>query len=341
MSNRDVHMDTDKIPSNIFKKNLLSGTNFEEIKGLFQNDVTESFAVDRLLITFNPNLYTNFSRIIKDDQENLKKSKCCRNVNYYYDLLVGYIKSSKINAEYHEYLFSIINQYWSNNSYFTKYQCSRRNDDYSTEKRCILMQLHDYYEDKEYLKTNIGDNISKKTQYEKYYQDKWSEILKFIGTNPELYFSIDCNSTKINGKYKEFLLYPKEICPKNYKSLKIENIKISTQSFDSVSEASLVDLAPQRMSEADSPHQTDTEVKAELELLNISWSEIFLPVGLSFLGITLFSFIIYKFSPLYSLLHNFSSKNKVRKGISLYDADELINNPENNNQYLLYHSVSH
>ncbi|SBS95014.1 PIR protein [Plasmodium ovale] len=341
MSNWDVYMDKDKLPSNFFKKNLLSGTNFEEIKAIFQNDVTESSAVDRLLTSFNPNLYRNFSIIIRDDKENLKKPKCCRNVNYYYDLLVGYIKYSKINTENHEDLFTIINEYWSNNSYFTKYQCSRRNDVYSTEKRCILMQIHDYYEDKEYLKTNIGDNISQKTQYEKYYQDKWSEILKLNGTNPELYFSIDCNSSKINGKYKEFLLSPKEICPQNYQSLKIENIKISTQSFDSASEDSLDDFPRQSMSVYGSLHQSDTELKAELELLNNSWSEIFLPVGFSFLGITLFSFIIYKFSPLYSWLHNFSSKNIVRKGISVYDADGLINNTENNNNYLLYHSVSH
>ncbi|SBT00108.1 PIR Superfamily Protein [Plasmodium ovale curtisi] len=344
MVNEDSVVDKDKIPSNVFNKELLNNTNFDQLQLKLKNNVTTYYDVDTLLRYFNTNLYTNYHRIIRrQDHNNFNKPMCCRNVNYYYDLLYGYIKSSKIFINFHDDLFSTIEEYWADNSYFTKLQCKREKHNYSIEKRCLLKQLNDYYEDKVYLQSVLGDNISKQQQYKKYYQDKWGEILKINGNNPELYFSIDCKSSKINGKYKEFLLFPTEICPENYKSIKIEDIKISTKSFESASETLSGVLTHQGISESGSHHTYlgETKVKVDPELPSTSWPEIFLPMGFSLLGLTLFSFIIYKFSPLVSWLHNYPSKNRLRKAINEYNTDELIENSENNNHYLLYHSVSH
>ncbi|SBS81993.1 PIR protein [Plasmodium ovale] len=298
------------------------------------------------------NEYDDFSSWLEDIKNNLQQiyskmkqncsrnnyEKCCMNANHFLDYIVGIIKESHLEIIDQNKLIKEIEdrlkQIFRDNE---EHNCTRKNDLYSTHKRCIIKQLIDLYDDKNY----IGDVTS---QYGRYLEDKWNQILKYTNEKDDkLYFKIKSDSMVIIGRYRDFLLSSKNFCDNDCKNIKVDNISISTNYLDILSKEDIIDFQ-YKAADKKNHHYLDTVSYNEIMNYKIPYElqNILVPGGFSILGFSFIIFLLYKFGPLGSWLPSWARKNNnTRQILSEEITENFLGHSENTSNYLSYHSLSH
>ncbi|SBT55145.1 PIR Superfamily Protein [Plasmodium ovale wallikeri] len=173
----------DEFPSNINKKFFCEKNDIGELYNIYRvRNGYEDY--DSWLENFKNNLEEIYSKIKVNCLHN-NYQKCCIYANHFLDYIVGIIKKSQLDISDQNKLIKEIEdklkQIFISN---VEHNCTRKNDLYSTHKRCILKQLRDLFDDK----NSIGDETS---QYGRYLEDKWNQILKYTNEKDDkLYFKI-------------------------------------------------------------------------------------------------------------------------------------------------------
>ncbi|SBT02689.1 PIR Superfamily Protein [Plasmodium ovale curtisi] len=145
--------------------------------------------------------------------------KCCRDINYYFDLLNAIIKSPNVFSRHiQDDVIRKFEEQWKEIIQVKSIDmCTRETDLDSIRKRCITKHLYDLKMDENFIKAFSDD-------YNNYLVDKWKKIIEYTST----YYG-DVNSL-INSIYLDKITSNKiqEGCfNKNY----IELLKIKTSNI--------------------------------------------------------------------------------------------------------------
>ncbi|SBT55269.1 PIR Superfamily Protein [Plasmodium ovale wallikeri] len=261
--------------------------------------------------------------------------KYCRDMNYYLDLVTGIIKSSKkIPNNLKDKAVANVEQNWEKvpNGKITG-KCTREANVDSLHKRCILKQLYDLVEDKDFIKGFPVD-------YKKYLNEKWDKIIEYANIlYGNLYIKIENDSMGIIGPYSYILNSIDYICDAGLPKLSLDDITISTDIDSLINTISL-----EKISANDSNRECYN--KTYIDMLKKKTSDIqrvnnLLSIGIALLGFTLILIFLYNFSPLGSLLRRFAKKKiEIDENMSEEEMSELYDNSENERQYISYNSVS-
>ncbi|SBT55355.1 hypothetical protein POVWA1_069440 [Plasmodium ovale wallikeri] len=220
-------LNVDELPSNKHKDELIKKTNFTELEkeGAFDNNEANGIP---LLSKLNPMLRLGYYQIKKTCSKD-NDPKCCRDINYYLDLVTAFIKKSNYDEEGKKELIDYIEEYWEEIFEKGDYVCTRELDEELVRKRCILKQLHDYCDDK-------NDIADKEGEYITYLKKKWLKIIDYTtSTEDNLYFKIDAWNTNQLFNYKDFLLKPQDACSPDYKNVTLSHISLfKEKSIDKV-----------------------------------------------------------------------------------------------------------
>ncbi|KMZ88619.1 hypothetical protein PVBG_04828 [Plasmodium vivax Brazil I] len=326
----------DKLPSNSFKKKLLKDFKFDEMKSTFQLPNSYDSQCWEYISKIPSTLYINYHTTVKSSCKNNKNNKCCRDINYYLDLIIGIIKSSKIIEQDKTEYIKQVEYYWKDKFMgVTDYDCKREEGSYSKEKRSILKQLYDICDDKEISNSN-------RAMYKNLLENKWTKIINSNSSNNEdLYFHINGKTLNIKGKYSDFLLNFEGINCTGYNNIKLSDILVKNETFE---EKPLVDISNSHgdsaevqniltSSKEDSVSKTENGTSNILDLKNLPITFV------SLSGIGSFFFILYKYSPLGSWLYrNVTNKNKLSANMNYKPTQEdlermlhstYINSPDN------------
>lgn len=210
--------------------------------------------------------------------------------NHFIDYTVGIIKKSQLDiSDQNELIKEIedkLNKIFISNQ---EHNCTRKNDLYSTHKRCILKQLRDLFDDK----NSIGDKIP---QYDKYLDSKWKQIIEYTNEKGDkLYFKIKSDSMVIIGRYRDFLLSSKNFCDNNCKNIQVDNISISTNYLDILTKEDIIDFQ-YKVADKKIHHYLDTVSYNEIVNYKIPYElqNILVPGGFSILGFSFIIFLLYK-----------------------------------------------
>ncbi|SBT00535.1 PIR Superfamily Protein [Plasmodium ovale curtisi] len=365
-SNVNFKLDIDGLPSNKYKDKLLENTNFKQLEE--EGALNERHANGIPLLTkINPKLTINYHRIKRICSEK-NDHKCCREINYYLDLIRVLTELSDSSEDYKGSLKQLVEDAWNPRlEKRTDYDCQRDLEKESIHKRCILKQLHDYCDDKDFIQ-------GKEEKYYNYLEDKWNKIIKFTTSdNENINFKIEGWESNKSFNYKNFLLKPQHDCTDNYKTIELSHISLFREQLASeVGEAGAVrdrdqdrtgDESEQQVPFAGpgvdgnfSSHLRDTThqhpaPQPELEgvakesegaQLDEPLWETPLSAGFSVAGAVIFFFFLYKFSPVGSWIISRIKKNP--GGAMDINADEsflFLNNLKHNDQYISYNSISH
>ncbi|SBT57301.1 PIR Superfamily Protein [Plasmodium ovale wallikeri] len=261
---------------------------------------------------------------------------CCRNINYYFDLLYAIIKSpSGLSNDIANNLINQIEHKWNevpkiNN----KDECKGETDLDSTRKRCVLKHIHDLKMDEKFIKAFSDD-------YSKYLHDKWKKIIDYTSTYyGGLYIKIENDSVGIIEEYTHFLYSLDYICDVDLSKLSTDDITISRDMDSLMNNISLERISPNN-------NKKECYNKVYIDMLKKKTSNIkkinnVLSSGIALLGFSLILILIYKFSPLGSLLRRYTKKKiEVDENMNEEEMSELYNNSENEKSYISYYSVSH
>ncbi|SBT73663.1 PIR protein [Plasmodium ovale] len=272
------------------------------------------------------------NNIIKDISDEIKY---CRDMNYYLDLVTGIIKSSnKIPKDLKDKVIANVEQNWKDipNGKFTD-KCTRNANVDSIRKRCVLKHLHDLNIDKLLIQVYTD-------QYKTYLGDVWSKIIDY--TRPQLgglYIKIENDSVGIIEEYTNFLYSLDYICDVDLSKLSTDDITISTDMDSLMNNISLERISPNNKKECYNKAYIDMLKK---KTANIKKINNVLSSGIALLGFSLILILIYKFSPLGSLLRRYTKKKiEVDENMNEEEMSELYNNSENEKSYISYYSVSH
>ncbi|KMZ95724.1 hypothetical protein PVMG_05323 [Plasmodium vivax Mauritania I] len=172
-------------------------------------------------------LYFNYRIIVNRYCTNDKNAKCCREINYYLDLIIGIIRLSKLKESDKNNYLKQVEKYWKDKFMgVTDYDCKREEGSYSIEKRSILKHLYDVCEDK-YISNFNGD------WYNQILKNKWKEIINSNSSNIEhLYFHINGESPSKKIKYGDFLMNFEGINCDDHKKIKLSDILVEKKTFE-------------------------------------------------------------------------------------------------------------
>ncbi|SBT00935.1 PIR Superfamily Protein [Plasmodium ovale curtisi] len=358
-------LDIDGLPSNKYKDKLLKNTNFKQLEE--EGALNERHANGIPLLTkLNPKLTINYHHIKRICSEN-NDYKCCRDINYYLDLIRAFIEVSISSNEYKEALKLLVKEAWEDRLGKDGYNCKMEPDDESIRKRCVLKQLHDYCDDKHFI-------MGKEEEYYKHLEEKWGSIISFTtSTKDNLHFKIMGWKNNQTFNYKNFLLTPKDICTDNYKNIELSHISLFKEELanevrvagevrdgyqdrtrgESKQQVALAGPGEYGSFSSDlgdtthhhpapqSEHEGGAEEPAEAQLGAPLW-ETPLSAGFSVAGAVIFFFFLYKFSPVGSWIITRIKKNP--GGAMDMNEDEsflFLNNLKHNDQYISYNSISH
>ncbi|VUZ99427.1 PIR protein [Plasmodium vivax] len=310
----------DKLPSNSFKKKLLKDFKFDEMKSTFQLPNPHDSQCWVYINNIGSTLYINYRTIVNSDCKNNKNTKCCRDINYYLDLIIGIIKSSKLKEEDKtDYIKQVENHWRERFVRAHNNDCKREERSYSIEKRSILKHLYDVCEDK----IMPGFNP---VSYNEHLKNKWNEIINSNSSNIEdLSFHIKGKSLNKKVKYRDFLLNFEGIeCPGN-DNINLSDILAESETFEeklhvdipsSPEDSAEIDLIPESLPE-DPVTKTENGNSNILDLKNLPITFV------SLSGIGSFFFILYKYSPLGSWLYrNVTNKNKLSANMNYKPTQE-------------------
>ncbi|SBT02835.1 unspecified product [Plasmodium ovale curtisi] len=214
-----------------------------------------------------------------------------------------------------------------------KNKCKGKTDLDSIRRRCILKHLQDLKIDKNFISSFSDD-------YKKYLGEKWEKITKYINPNDNLYIKIENNFMGIIDKYSNFLESSDFICDTELDSISIDDITISTNwdsLMNSISLEKFKTIDPEK----------GCYNKNYIEILKIKASNIqrinnILSSGIIILGLSLILVLIFRFSPLRSLLRGCTKmKVEVDENMNEEIESELYDDSENERSSISYYSVSH
>ncbi|SBT83265.1 PIR protein [Plasmodium ovale] len=232
MQNKEINIDG--LPSNKHKNDLLQNSNFTQLEKerAFDEYPSENYSK---LSNFNRELMLGYHKI-KRTCSPVADQKCCRDINYYLDLVTIFIEKSEQNKDEKKDLIKYVEDYWK--EIFDKrseYDCCRKLDEASMRMRCILKQLHDYCDDK-----NVIEKYE--LQYNAYLNTKWDKIISYTNSNDDyLFYNITYENMNEKVNYKDLLLNTAYFSFINCKDLEKYNIKFSdTKSFSEVKVADAV-----------------------------------------------------------------------------------------------------
>ncbi|SBS89209.1 PIR Superfamily Protein [Plasmodium ovale curtisi] len=209
----------DELPSNKLKDKLLQGVKFSDLEK--EGALNENLAdANSLLTKFNQTVTVNFHQAKRFSCAD-GDLKCCRDINYYLDLIRALIEFSVSSKDYKEGLVELVKDAWENRFGKHDYNCHRMSDKESVRKRCILKQLYDYCDDKNVISGKEGE-------YYKYLEEKWNKIIDYTtSANENVHFKIDGWRNNELFDYKEFLLKPEGDCSAEYKKVILSHISLS------------------------------------------------------------------------------------------------------------------
>ncbi|SBT56013.1 unspecified product [Plasmodium ovale wallikeri] len=193
-----------------------SGINYEEIISIIEDEFQK--IQDEIVRTFNND-----------------HAICCRNINYYFDLLNATIKSANVfSGNIRDNIIHKVEEQWKKVLQIKNMdECTKEMDFDSIRKRCILKHLYDLKLDKRAIMSN--HNV-----YKTFLQEKWEKIIGY--TNPEhghLYIKIENDSVGIIEQYSNFLYSYDYICDFDLDKLSSDDITVSTDIQNLINNISL------------------------------------------------------------------------------------------------------
>ncbi|SBT55789.1 PIR Superfamily Protein [Plasmodium ovale wallikeri] len=314
--------DKDKLPSNEYKIKLCENYDIPKLVKA-ASYVSEYEDSEKAVKDF----YENFSKnhhVYKTDCNKDKGPKCCRDVNYFLDLVTGIIKKSLLEENDKNKLIEYVETHLEPTVRAQDiYTCERETDLDSIRKRCILQHLYDLKED-EY---NI---FTFSQEYNDYLSEKWEKILSYTNEIPDnLFIKIENNSMGIIENYKHFLSSSDYICNNNLHELNKEEITFS-RDLDSFTKSISLD----RMSANHDKHICYNKRYVDMlkyKTLNIQKINNILFIGIALLG----------YSPLGNWFRRCKKKKIEVDENTSEELQELYENSENIGRYITYPSMSH
>ncbi|SCA48158.1 PIR protein [Plasmodium ovale] len=272
--------------------------------------------------------------ILKEKCNSDKGPKCCRDVNYYIDLVTGIIKESMLEVSDKNKLIEYVETHLEPTVRAKNiYTCERERDLDSIRKRCILQHLYDLKEDENFISSFAQD-------YKNYLSEKWKNILSYTNESlDKLYIKIENNSMGIIENYNNFLSSSDYICYNNLDELNEEEITFSSD-FDSFINSISLDRTSPNGDKYICYNKRYVDM-LKYKTLNIQKMNNLLLIGIALLGFSLILIFLYDYSPLGSWFRR-STKKKIEVDENTSeDLPELYENSENIGRYITYPSMSH
>ncbi|SBT83635.1 PIR protein, partial [Plasmodium ovale] len=325
------------LPSNFFINCLFGDENFENhIRKIEENKSSDKF--ESIISIFDDQLDQIIEEITDGFRNGNDKDEamCCRNVNYYFDLLYAIIKSpGQLSNDNTNNLISEIFQKWNKVPQINDTdKCKRETDLDSIRKRSILKHLYDLKLDKKFIKPFSEE-------YNNYLRKIWEKIIAYTNRYYyNLYIKIENDFIGIIDSYSNFLNSPDPICEIDLDDLSAEDIKMSTNWESLMNSISLKKFTFKE-------YEKGCYNKNYIDMLKIKASSIqrinnILSAGIAILGFSLILVFLYRFSPLGSLLRGCTKKKaEVNENINEEVISELYDDSENERSYVSYHTVPH
>ncbi|SBT57122.1 PIR Superfamily Protein [Plasmodium ovale wallikeri] len=321
------------LPSSLFIKPLYRKNNFKDHIQQIETNISGNNST--AIISSIDGQFSKIYEEIPGSYINEEENKCCRDINYYFDLLYSIIKSpSKLSKGNLNKVIAEIEKKWDNvPSISDKNKCKGETDLDSICKRSILKHLHDLKWDKKIIKTSSDE-------YNKYLSEKWKNIMGYINPYNELYIKIENDFTGIIEPYSNFLQSSDFICDTELDAISIDDITISTNWDSLMNSISLEKFT-------NNHYEKGCYNKNYIKILKNKASSIqrinhILSSGIAILGLFLILVLICRFTPLRSSLRG-CMKNKVEEDENINEEvmSELYDDSENERTFISYHSVSH
>ncbi|SBS92763.1 PIR Superfamily Protein [Plasmodium ovale curtisi] len=335
---RTTKLPENVLPSNFFINCLFGDEKFENhIKQIEENKSSDKFK------SIIPIIDAQLGQIIDEikggfrNGNNEDEAMCCRNVNYYFDLLYAIIKSpGQLSNENTNNLIGQIKEKWEQVPKISdRNKCKGKTDLDSICKRSILKHLHDLKLDKMPIKTFSEE-------YKNYLSKKWKKIIAYTsGYYDNLYIKIENDFIGIIDSYNNFLESSDPICDIDLNDLSTEDIKISTNLEILMNSISL------KKFKTNKDYVKGCYNKNYIDMLKIKTSSIqrinnILSSGIAILGFSLILAVLYRFGPLGSLLRRCTKKKaEVNENINEEVISELYDDSENERSYISYDAVPH
>ncbi|SBT02201.1 unspecified product, partial [Plasmodium ovale curtisi] len=271
--------------SNYFIQTLYEDKNFDKHIKEIETNISGNDS-EKIISTISE----QFKKIYNDITQNYivdEESKCCRNINYYFDLLYSIIKSSdKLSDVNLNNVIAQIEQKWEKVPKIrNKNKCKGETDLDSIRIRCILKHLQDLKNDKNFI-------ISFTQNYTKYLGEKWEKISKYINPNDNLYIKIENNFMGIIDKYSDFLNSPNLICDTELDNISIDDISISTN-WDSLMNSITLKKFTTKDPEKGCYNKNYIEI-LKIKASNIQRINNILSSGIIILGLSLILVLIFR-----------------------------------------------
>ncbi|SBT57160.1 PIR Superfamily Protein [Plasmodium ovale wallikeri] len=330
----DTKLPEKVLPSNYFIKCLFGDDTFENhIRQIEENKSCNKF---QSIISIINNKFEEIFQDIRDTFSEDEEVRCCRNVNYYFDLLYAIIKSpGKLSNDNTNNLISEILKKWNEVPQVNDNdKCKRETDLDSICKRSILKHIHDLKLDKMFIKT-FSD------EYKNYLHKQWEKIIVYTSKYYDnLFIKIENDFIGIIEPYNSFLESSDTICDIDLDDLSTEDIKMSTNWESLMKSISLEKFTAKS-------YVRGCYNKNYIDMLKMKASSIqrinnILSSGIAILGFSLILVFLYRFGPLKSLLRGCTKKKaEVNENINEEVISELYDDSENERSYISYHTVSH
>ncbi|SBS91703.1 unspecified product [Plasmodium ovale curtisi] len=330
MARGEISLNKKTLPSVIFLEFLYEDNN--PIQKL--NDEIKKYKSD--------SDYRKIISIIEDEFENIReeiegsfrsdRAICCRNINYYFDLLNATIKSANVfSRDIQDNIISKVEQQWVNVLKVKNVdECTKEIDLDSIRKRCILKHLHDSVDDKKFI-------LSLLQKYKEYLREKWEKIIDYTnGYHDKLYIKIENDFMGIIDKYSNFLMSSDYICDAKLVEISTDDITISSDMNTLTNAISIEKFTTKN-------YDKGCYNKLYIEMLKIKTSSIqrmnnFLSIVIALMGFSLMLIFLYRFSPLGNILRIYKKK---KTEVDENTSEELPELYENIGRYISYTSVSH
>ncbi|SBT56874.1 PIR Superfamily Protein [Plasmodium ovale wallikeri] len=321
----------ENLPSNKYKIELCKNHEIPKLEERTSN-VNEYYDCEEPVQDFYKNFITNHDNLETECKKN--GPKCCRDVNYYIDLVTGIIRASHLDDSDKSKLIKKVETEWEPNIRAKNiYTCERETDVDSIRKRCILQHLYDLKEDE----NNI---FSFSEEYKSYLDEKWKKILSYTNETPDkLFIKIENNSMGIIENYNNFLGSPDYICYNNLDKLNEEEITFSRDLDSLINSISLDRMSPN--DDKNICYNKNYVDMLKYKTLNIQKMNNLLFIGVALLGFSLILIFLYDYSPLGNWFRRCTKKKIEVDENESEEFPELYENSENIERYITYPSMSH
>ncbi|SBS94613.1 unspecified product [Plasmodium ovale curtisi] len=333
MDRGEISLNKKTLPSAIFLEFLYEDNN--PIQKL--NDEIKKYKSD--------SDYRKIISIIEDEFENIReeiegsfrsdRAICCRNINYYFDLLNATVKSANVfSRDIQDNIIAKVEQQWVNVLKVKNVdECTKEIDLDSIRKRCILKHLHDSVDDKKFI-------LSLLQMYKEYLREKCEKIIDYTnGYHDKLYIKIENDFMGIIDKYSNFLMSSDYICDAKLVEISTDDITISSDMNTLTNAISIEKFTTKN-------YDKGCYNKLYIEMLKIKTSSIqrmnnLLSIVIALMGFSLMLIFLYRFSPLGNMLRIYKKKKTEVDENTSEELPELYENTENIGRYISYTSVSH